>query len=310
MHDSAFARALQRDVPLLLDGGLATQLEAQGCDIGGVLWSAALLRTDPDSIVRATRAYLDAGAECVATASYQASRDGFAQQGISAADADGLMALSVALACRARDEFLAAQPEVEFHPLVAASLGPYGAMLHDGSEYRGDYGVTADVLRDFHAARLPLFDASVADVLALETIPSALEAKVLATLLRDCATPAWVSFSCCDSLHISDGTPLAEVAALFADLPQVLAVGINCTPPQFAPDLVRLIRKAAPTKAALAYPNSGEVYDVEDNSWSGTVTPVDCAGAAQQWLAAGAKIVGGCCRMGPDHIRAMRAAVR
>lgn len=309
MHESAFARALQRDKPLLLDGGLATQLEAQGCDIGGVLWSAALLRTDPDAIVQATRAYLDAGAECVATASYQASREGFSQQGIPAADADRLMTLSVDLACRARDEFLAAQPEVAFHPLIAASVGPYGAMLHDGSEYRGDYGVTADVLRRFHESRLRLFDASGADVLALETIPSALEAEVLTTLLRDCTTPAWVSFSCRDNRHISDGTPLAEVAALFADLPQVLAVGINCTPPQFAADLVQLIRSAAPTKAALAYPNSGEIYNVENNAWSGTVTPVDCAAAARQWLAAGAKIVGGCCRMGPEHIRAMQAAI-
>ena len=294
---------------MIIDGGLATQLEAQGCDIGNALWSASLLQTNPDAIVEATRAYLDVGAECVATASYQASREGFATLGLSADEADTLMRLSVELAVRARDEFLAAKPGIDYMPLIAASIGPYGAMLHDGSEYSGNYGVSAATLRTFHEGRLKLFNATDVDVLALETVPSRLEAEVLVELLADCDTPAWISFSCADDAHISDGTPITEVIALFRDHPSVVAVGVNCTPPQYVPELVRKIRTIAPEKAVIAYPNSGEVYHIEDNSWSGTVTPGDCATAALAWVDAGATIVGGCCRMGPDHIRAIRDAL-
>ena len=194
---NAFLEALDRAQPLILDGGLATQLEAQGCDLGNALWSASLLIENPQAIVDANRAFLDAGAECIASASYQASREGFAQRGLSANEADALMRRSVELATQARDEFVAATAP-DFIPLVAASIGPYGAVLHDGSEYRGDYGVSADELRRFHEARLRLFDRSGADVLALETVPSMLEAAVLADLLLACRTPAWVSFSCRD----------------------------------------------------------------------------------------------------------------
>jgi homocysteine S-methyltransferase len=295
---------------MILDGGLATQLEAQGCDLGNVLWSASLLQSDPDAIVTATRAYLDAGAECVATATYQASRQGFASQGISATKADELMLLSVELAARARSEYLRENSHLAFEPLIAASIGPYGAMLHDGSEYTGDYGVTAEQLRAFHESRLQLLDGSEADILAIETIPSRLEAEVLADLLDACATPAWISFSCRDGAHVVDGTPIEEVASIFAEHSIVAAVGVNCTPPQFVAELVKRVMSAAPNKVAMAYPNSGETYHVEDNSWTGTVTPGDCADAAQVWVAAGARIVGGCCRMGPTHIRAIREVLR
>jgi homocysteine S-methyltransferase len=286
-----------------MDGGLATQLEAQGCDIGNSLWSASLLQSDPESIVAAHCAYIDAGAQCIETASYQASREGFAAIGLKGPLADKLMLRSVALAQRARDK-------CKSDIAIAASLGPYGAMLHDGSEYRGDYGVEDAVLREFHQKRIALFDRANADVLALETIPSLPEAGVLAQLLRDCETPAWISFSCRDAQHICDGTPLADAAALFQDHPVVVAVGINCTPPQFVPELVRVLRAAVPGKPVLAYPNSGEIYHAGDNSWTGTVTPGDCASAAGDWLHAGAKAIGGCCRMGPSHVAAMGAMLR
>ena len=287
---------------MLLDGGLATQLEAQGCDIGGDLWSASLLQSNPDAIVTAHHAYLEAGAECLATASYQASREGFAKHGMSHDEADALMLLSVALAKRARKE-------AGSEAAIAASLGPYGAMLHDGSEYRGDYGVSLDLLRDFHERRLELFDSAGVDVIAMETIPSQHEALVLAELLRDCQTPSWLSFSCRDEKHISDGTLITDVARLFKDHSSVVAVGINCTPPQYAPALIRELSSVLPDKAVLAYPNSGETYNVSDNSWLGTVTPGGCATAARDWITAGAKIVGGCCRMGPEHISAMSAMI-
>lgn len=300
--NSRFIQLLERDRPLLLDGGLATQLEAQGCDIGNELWSASMLQKNPAAIVAAHHAYLTAGAECLATASYQASREGFARQGMSHDEADALMLLSVALAKRAR-------MEAESTVAIAASLGPYGAMLHDGSEYSGDYGVASEVLRKFHKTRLQLFDDAGADVIALETIPSLQEAEVLADLLRDCETPSWVAFSCRDEKHISDGTSLASAAKLFENHPSVVAVGVNCTPPQYAAALVRELRVAVPDKFAMAYPNSGETYNASDNSWLGTVTPGDCAAAAGEWIEAGAKLVGGCCRMGPAHISAMASLI-
>ena len=300
---TAFIAALERQQPLLLDGGLATQLEAQGCNLDNALWSASLLLEDPQAIVDASLAYLEAGAQCIATASYQASREGFAKLGYPAGEADRLMRLSVELAMRARDAFM--RDKTASRPLVAASIGPYGAMLHDGSEYTGDYGVSADRLLRFHEERLALFDASEADVLALETIPSLPEARVLSALLEDCDTPAWISFSCRDGQRISDGTLLAEVATIFEGHPTVLAVGINCTPPQYATALIRILHEALPDKAIVAYPNSGERFSAQDNSWSGDVVALTAA----EWVDAGARIVGGCCRVGPAQIRAMAAGL-
>lgn len=305
-----FAAAIARGVPLLVDGGLATELEAQGHDIGTTLWSAALLRSNPEAISRAHRAYLDAGAECIISASYQASRHGFTAIGMDAVEADNLIASSIAIAIAARDSFVRARPEPGFEPLVAASVGPYGAILHDGSEYRGGYAIDRVALRSFHEERLGLLDRCGADVLACETIPDRQEADVLADLLRTARTPAWVSFSCRDERHLCDGTPVHEAAAIFRDHPQVLAIGINCTAPQFIGTLIGEIRSAAPRKAVVVYPNSGERYDAHDNTWHGTVSTADCAAAAIEWRAAGASLIGGCCRMGPAHVRAMRAALR
>jgi homocysteine S-methyltransferase len=298
-RETAFTRLLAGNRPVLLDGGLATQLESQGHDIGNSLWSASLLQHDTEAIVTAHCAFIEAGAECIETASYQASREGFGAVGIGVSEADELMRLSVALAKRARDT-------LRSDVAIAASLGPYGAMLHDGSEYHGNYDVDKSVLHRFHESRLALFDETSADVLALETIPSFAEAEVLGQLLRDCTTPAWISFSCRDAGHLCDGTPIGEVAELFQNHPVVKAVGINCTSPQFVPGLIRVLRSSVPDKHVLAYPNSGETYQVSDNSWTGTVSPVDCAAAATEWIRAGAKAVGGCCRMGPAHIAAMR----
>lgn len=299
--NSKFTVLLGRDRPLLLDGGLATQLESQGCDIENELWSASLLMFDPEAIVAAHCAYIDAGAECIATASYQASREGFAKIDLPAEEADALMLRSVLLAKEALERREANPDDIA----IAASLGPYGAMLHDGSEYTGNYGVSTETLRSFHEPRLQLFDTAGVDVLALETVPSLQEAAVLADLLGQYQTPAWVSFSCRDGTHISDGTPLSQAAALFKDHETVVALGINCTSPEYTTSLIRELRQATPDKFTLAYPNSGETYSATDNSWSGTVSPVDCASAASDWIKAGAMAVGGCCRMGPEHIASM-----
>ncbi len=303
-----FAALLAASKPVLIDGGLATQCEAMGHNIDGELWSAKLLQTNPRALVDATRAFLDAGAKIVATASYQASRRGLMATGLSAAESDDLIRSSVALARQACDEFVADNPEAD-RPLVAASIGPYGAILHDGSEYTGDYDISVEDLRGFHAERLAVLDDSDADLLACETIPSGAEAKVLAELLRDTRLPSWVSFSCADAVHLADGTPLAEAAGRFAGHRRVLAVGANCVPPGLVLPLIAAIKAAAPDKAIVVYPNSGEIYRAEDNAWLGTATPMQCEQAASEWIEAGASLVGGCCRIGPDQVAAMSRSV-
>ncbi len=164
-------------------------------------------------------------------------------------------------------------------------------------------------LAEFHRHRLAWLDASSADVLACETIPSLQEARVLRQLLLDVATPAWVCFSCKDEKHCSDGTPLAECAALFVNHPKVLAVGINCTSPLYIDALIAEIKAAAPQLAIVVYPNSGEQYDAACNSWRGTSSPIECGAAAVNWRNKGARIIGGCCRIGPTHIREIARAL-
>ncbi len=295
MNNTKFESLLADNALVVIDGGLATQLEAQGCDLNNPLWSASIIESNPQAIVDAHRAYLDAGAEIIITASYQTT----------AAD---LVARSVELAIQARDEYSRDNPRQERSPLIAGSAGPYGAVMGDGSEYTGDYDVGVEELRDFHRSRLGILDDSGADLIACETIPSFDEAKVLCELLEDVRHPAWISFSCRDECRISDGTPIAEAAALFRNHPRVLAVGVNCTRPQFVAPLIGQLREAIPEKAIVVYPNSGEDYDAGSKSWSGTVTALDWADAARQWVDAGAVIIGGCCRTGPEHIRAIREA--
>jgi len=301
-----FEQLMQQGSPIILDGGLATELESQGVRIDSALWSAAVLKSAPDAIVSAHRAYLDVGAQCIISASYQASRRGFMSLGLSEWEADQLIVSSVALAKKARNEFLAETREPTVIPAIAASVGPYGATQHDGSEYTGVYDLDAAGLREFHRDRLMLLDRSGADVLACETIPGFVEAKVLAELLLDITTPAWISFTCGDSTHLSDGTPLKDAAALFREHPKVLAVGVNCTAPELISSLLGELTQAAPGKAFVVYPNSGEKFRAEDNSWHGFASPEECARSAVEWYRLGAVIIGGCCRTGPEHIRAIR----
>jgi len=300
-----FAALLANGQPILIDGGLATQCEAMGHRIDGDLWSAVLLKENPRAIVDASRAYLEAGAQIIATASYQASRQGLMAAGLSAEEADELIVSSVSLAQQARDEFLGDNPDTFRARLVAASIGPYGAVLHDGSEYTGAYDITEEDLFDFHRNRLKLLDGAGADLLACETIPSMMEARVLCELLRSATCPAWISFSCRDEQHLCDGALLAEAAAQFSGHPTVLAIGVNCVQPQLLVPLIQVIKEVVPDKAIVVYPNSGEVYDADDNSWSGTVTDLQCERSAQEWIDAGAGLVGGCCRIGPEQIAAM-----
>ncbi|MCT9930145.1 homocysteine S-methyltransferase [Planotetraspora sp. A-T 1434] len=278
---------------LVLDGGLATHLEALGCDLSDELWSAKLLVEDPGVIRQAHHDYFAAGADVATTASYQASIPGFVRRGLTPGEARDLIQLSVTLAKQARD--------AAGHGLVAASVGPYGAYLANGAEYTGDYDLDEEGLVDWHRDRFELLASAGADLLACETIPSLDEARALATLLRETpSAQAWVTFSCRDGEHVSDGTPFKECAAVFADLPQVIAVGVNCTAPRFVPSLIG-------NGATIVYPNSGETWDAANQRWLGLADPVEYGEAAAQWRDMGAEHIGGCCRTTPDHIREVRS---
>jgi homocysteine S-methyltransferase len=282
------------DGPVVLDGGLATLLEARGHDLSSDLWSARLLTDAPEAIVAAHAEFFDAGAQVATTASYQASFAGFASLGLDAAQAADLMRLSVSLARRARDEH---RPD----GWVAASMGPYGAYLADGSEYRGDYDLDVAGLREFHRPRLDVLAAAGADVLAVETIPCLAEVEAVCAEVDGGGLTAWLSLSA-DGDRTREGEPLAQAWAMVADVAEIVAVGVNCCAPD---DVVPALTGA--TGPLVAYPNSGQGWDAVRRTWTGE-SAFD-AGAVDDWLAAGARLVGGCCRVGPADIARVAAGV-
>ena len=282
---------------LISDGGLATELEARGHDLSDDLWSARLLAEAPDEIVAVHEAFFRAGAHIATTASYQASFEGFAAQGIDRVEAERLMRRSVELARSARGA--ASAPA-----WVAASVGPYGAMLAQGEEYIGRYGLSVAELAAWHRPRLEVLAAADPDVLALETIPDSDEAEALVGLVGEQGIPAWLSYTIAGD-RTRAGQPLEEAFAVAADVPQIVAVGVNCCAPADVLGAVVTARRVT-GKPVIVYPNSGEVWDGANRVWVGT--PGMDTGLAAEWVAAGARIVGGCCRVRPDDIAAMAAA--
>ncbi|MFU0873713.1 homocysteine S-methyltransferase [Kluyvera sichuanensis] len=292
---------------VLLDGAMATELEARGCDLADSLWSAKVLMENPQLIYDVHLDYFRAGAQVAITASYQATPDGFAARGLNEAQARSLIAKSVELAKQARDSYRAENPAAK-GLLIAGSVGPYGAYLADGSEYRGDYQRSAQVFQDFHRPRVEALLEAGVDLLACETLPSFDEIRALAQLLE--AYPvaqAWFSFTLRDAQHLSDGAPLRDVLALLADYPQILAVGINCIALENTVEALEYLHSLTPLPLVV-YPNSGEHYDAVSKTWHHHGEA--CAtleGYLPQWLAAGAKLIGGCCRTTPKDIAALKA---
>jgi len=289
----------------VLDGGLASELQARGADLTDRLWSARLLIKNPEAIRQVHLDYFAAGANVAISASYQATFEGFAEGGIDRDRAAGLMRRSVELARSAAAEHHEQQPAGP-RPLVAASVGPYGAMLADGSEYVGRYGLSVGELREFHRPRLETLLEAEPDLLAVETIPAIEEAEAILGLLEDLpGTHAWVSFSCGGADRINDGTPFVDAVRLAASSDRVVAVGLNCTPPGFAAEL---LRRAADVTAAplMAYPNEGGVWDPVARTWTlGPDPRPDFGALAPMWRDAGATIIGGCCGTGPRDVTAI-----
>jgi homocysteine S-methyltransferase len=295
----------------VLDGGLATELEARGHDLSDRLWSARLLLTDPEAIEEVHLAYYRAGARVATTASYQATVPGLTRVGLDRPRALATIRLSARLAQRARERYReeigTAAPEDGL--LVAGSIGPYGAMLADGSEYLGDYDPGPAAMRDLHAPRIEaLLDAGV-DLIAFETIPTVREAQVLVDLLVEAGARGWLSYQCRDERSTAAGEPIEEAVSIVDGIESLVAVGLNCTSPRHVSALLTTAR-AATDRPLIAYPNGGDRWDPRSRHW----LPSDDAGgfdpvAAAGWRDLGVAWLGGCCGTGPADISALTAAV-
>ena len=296
---------------MILDGAFATELEKRGCNLNDQLWSAKILFENPKLIQAVHEDYLVAGADCVITASYQATFEGFAARGLSESEAAALITRSVTIARQARDRFWTgcSVDNNRPRPLVAASVGPYGAFLADGSEYRGNYMLSEEQLMDFHRRRLQVLIAAEPDLLACETLPCLSEARALVRLLADSpGISAWISFTAKDGQHTCNGDRIRDCAAWLNDFDQVAAIGINCTAPRYVSELIKEISSET-DKPIIVYPNSGERYDPLLKQWRPGDSG-DFAAMAKQWLTDGARIIGGCCRTEPKDIRAICELVR
>lgn len=290
----------------LLDGGMATELEALGCDISGPLWSAHVLRDQPEKVIAVHRSYLEAGADCILTASYQVSEMGYREIGLAPEAAAHDLRKAVDLAEQARAEYIHGKSR---RILIAASLGPYGAALHNGAEYHGNYDIPFSKLVDFHARRIEAISTTGADLIAFETVPLLEEAQAIVEALQGWPNlGAWISFTSRDEKHAAHGETIAECGRLLDGEPQIVAIGINCTAPHLVLPLLQELRSAT-AKPLVVYPNSGETWNPATRSWAGHPDPLKFAFLAQQWRAAGADIIGGCCRTGPEHVKAISSAL-
>ena len=287
---------------MVLDGALGTEVSRRGFDTNDSLWSAKALYENPDLIRAVHRDYYDAGADVCTSASYQASVPAFLAKGFSRGEAEDLIRLSVRLAREARDgSWEARGGEKGDKPLVAASVGPYGAYLADGSEYTGAYALSSSELQRFHSERIGLLAEEHPDLFAVETLPLLREAEAVLDELRNYPdVSCWVSFSCRDAGRTCGGDPVRECAAALDSNPQVAAIGVNCTAPQFVSSLIREVRKGT-GKPVLCYPNTGESYNPATKTWFGS--PIPYRAYVRLWYEAGARLIGGCCRTTPEDIR-------
>ncbi|TPX31369.1 hypothetical protein SmJEL517_g05297 [Synchytrium microbalum] len=322
---------LKRKTPTILDGGFATELERTfKKDLSGELWAARMIIEDPDAVKAVHRAYYDAGADIATTSTYQASYPGFAHAGYTPSETTHYFTKSVALAVSARDEYytsyitshtIASESHPDIHtplpkekPLVAASLGCYGALLSNGAEYTGDYGtVTEAEVYKFHVDRIHacLGEPGV-DVLAFETVPKVSEARVIGDLMRreGFGVPAWVSFSCRDSRNVSHGESLYDAFEAVKDVSGIVGLGVNCTPPEYLKGLLESVGEFKDTHSVVVYPNSGEVWDGLHKVWksNGQAATAEsfAAMAKEEWVTSGATVIGGCCRTTPDYTKELK----
>lgn len=287
----------ETDSVFLLDGGLSTALADRGNVVGGVLWTGALLLDTPECVVDAHRDFVEAGADILITGSYQLSFDGGRRAGWT--DDEMVRAL--------QNSTVAARMAAREETLVAASIGPFGAFLADGSEFRGNYAVTTDVLRDFHARRLDVILETEPDLLAIETQPELDEIAVVLDLLRERGSdiPFWVSCTVTAPGRIAGGAPWADVVALVSDAESAIGVGINCSHVDVVTDTLRSTESDLPY---VVYPNLGQEWDASTDEWVGSSHGITDRHLSE-WKNAGVRLIGGCCGFGASAIADLRARV-
>ncbi|WP_281613837.1 homocysteine S-methyltransferase [Flammeovirga sp. SubArs3] len=290
---------------LLLDGGLSNALEDLGYDLNHELWSAKLLIENPQAIIDAHLLYLEAGADIIITSSYQSTIEGWEKQGYTYQEAIVLLEKSTTLALEARKVYHQKYSS-DKRIWIAGSIGPYGAYLADGSEYRGNYSLSIKDLIEFHTERVKVIDHTKIDLLAFETIPSFDEVKAISSLLSTTQHKGWITVSCKNERELNDGTPIKEVAEYLSNQKNLFGFGVNCTKPEFISELIQDITSTTLSTRVIVYPNAGLVYDSNEKKWRGTAEPLGCEFMAKQWKKAGANVIGGCCQMGPDHISSMK----
>ncbi|KAJ4835202.1 Nuclear SAM-dependent mono-and asymmetric methyltransferase [Turnera subulata] len=303
----------------VLDGGFATQLEKHGAAINDPLWSAVCLIKEPELIKRVHMEYLEAGADIIVSSSYQATLPGFQSRGLSLEEGESLLKKSVKLAVESRDKFWEAEKRNPGcngnRPLVAASIGSYGAYLADGSEYSGYYGPDVNIgkLKDFHRRRLQVLVEAGPDLLAFETIPNKLEAQACVELLEEenVNIPSWICFTSVDGENAPSGESFQECLDVINKSNKVKAVGINCAPPHFIESLICKF-KGLTGKLIVVYPNSGEIWDGKAKKW----LPSTCFDdhtfelTASRWRDLGASLIGGCCRTTPSTVEAISRVLK
>ena len=291
---------------MVLDGGFGTELERRGCDVRGALWSAEALLGQPHLVEGVHAAYLAAGSDCITTGSYQVSFEGFAEAGLSAADTISALKASMAIADAARRRAAGTSGR---RTLIAASLGPYGAVLHNGAEYHGRYGVPAGDLVAFHRSRLEHLQDGPIDLVACETVPSLEEARAMLRALSHFPhLRAWLTFTCADGRHTGSGDEVDACARVVRESAQIVAIGVNCTAPAYVGELIEHLRVAT-TKPIVVYPNSGQHWDATGRAWVGGPSTDDYGTLARDWYRRGARWIGGCCGTTPEDIAQVRAAL-
>lgn len=257
----------------------------------------------------------------IITNTYQASVEGFVQYlDLDEDQSLNLIISTVRLAHLARDRYMAEHPEKEKAPLIAASIGPYGAHLHDGSEYTGNYVdyVSKETLKKWHRVRLEAVVESGVDCLAIETIPALLEMEAILELIQDEYPDIkyWLSFQCRNERELAHGENFAESCldlwrnkVLHKD--NLMAIGVNCLHPKNVTPLFQSLNGNRPAEdriPLIVYPNSEEVYEVA-TGWSGKEDCAPLENYVPEWIGLGAKFIGGCCRTYARDIKRIKAKV-
>ena len=283
-----------RDPFTVIDGGLSTALELLGADISGSLWTAQTVIDDPVLLERAHRSFVEAGADIIATASYQCGTKQFESIGLSAKEARDALASTTTIARRAVEGTSVA---------VAASVGPFGASLANGSEYNGRYGVEWQQVEDYHREKLAILVDSGADLIAIETIPLADEALLIAEILEELgAPPAWFSFGFADETQTYGLDAVEKVVLSIAGYADLVAIGLNCTHPRYVDSLLASMSELVSGIPLIVYPNHGREWDAVARCWIGDSMSISAVETVTRWVDLGARFIGGCCGIGPEDI--------